>query len=365
MDTQDNSKPIKADRYSRFGLTLMVTHGCNMRCSYCYNGPCYEKTMSIETGRKAIDRSVASLRQSGRLELGFFGGEPLLESDLVLALIKHARAQTQKNGLELFLTVTTNGTVTRDKAWQIMMIPNLDLAVSIDGHPQTHDRNRLFSNGRGSCSEVLKTISRLIDAGKDLKAVTVVRPENERTLDDEILFLRSLGIRRIELSLDIWTQWDAKARSYLEEMIGQCARLWIDGLPEFGLNWFDDKAAMLTRGVQVKTCRCGFGKGDISVAPSGNLYPCERLIGDDKGPNTTRLDGDVFDGEDFLFGPGRDVRTAEPCLSCGIKEACNTSCGCCNYVRSSDVGEPDNLLCMFNQWCLRETQSVLENKIVS
>jgi uncharacterized protein len=284
---------------------------------------------------------------------------------LILALIKYARAQTQKNDLELQLAVTTNGTVTRDKAWQIMMLPNLDLAVSIDGHPQTHDRNRIFSNGHGSSGKVLKTISRLIDAGKDFKAVTVVRPDTERTLDDEILYLRSLGIRRIELSLDIWTQWDARARSYLEDMIGRCATLWVDGLPEFGLNWFDDKAAMLTSGVEIPACRCGFGKGDISVAPSGRLYPCERLIGDDNGLNTTRLDGDVFDGENFLFGPIQDVRTAEACLTCGIKDACNTSCGCCNYFRSGQIGEPDNLLCMFNQWCLRETQLVLENKMAS
>jgi uncharacterized protein len=365
MNAKHSSELTKAARYSRFGLTLMVTNACNMRCTYCYNGIGYDKTMSIDIGTKAIDRSIASLQNGGRLELGFFGGEPMLEPDLILALIEHAQTQMQEKGLELLLSVTTNGTITNNKAWQIMMMPNLDLAISIDGHPQTHDRNRIFPNGRGSSAEVLKTVSRLIDAGKDFKAVTVVRPDNERTLDDEILFLRSMGIRRIELSLDFWTKWDANARSYLEDTISRCAALWVDGLPEFGLSWFDDKAAMLTRDVQVSTCRCGFGKGDIAVTPSGRLYPCERLIGDDKESNSTRLDGNVFGSEDFLFGLAGDVRTAQSCLSCGIKDACNTSCGCCNYARTSHVGEPDNLLCMFNQWCLRETQSVLENRIIS
>ncbi|MHC4365477.1 MAG: radical SAM protein [Planctomycetota bacterium] len=353
-----------ASLYPRFGLVLMVTHACNMRCSYCYNGPQYESSMSTDIGRAAIDRSVASIQEGGLLELGFFGGEPFLEADMISSLIDYARSRTQQAGLRLSIAITTNATVTNPMAWSIMMMPQLDLAVSVDGRPETHDRNRRFANGEGSFETVSKTIARLLDAGKSFKVVAVVRPDSVQTLPNELVYLRCLGIRCIELALDIWTRWDSEATEHLEQAIVACARLWAIGLPNFGLNWFDDKAAMLTETAGLSMCRCGFGKGDIAVAPSGRLYPCERLIGDDRKPNSLRLPGHVLEGQDFLFGPTKEVRTAATCQQCAIQTACNTTCGCCNYVRTGHIGQPDRFLCMFNHWCLRETQAVLEKMIV-
>ncbi|MHC4389161.1 MAG: radical SAM protein [Planctomycetota bacterium] len=351
--------------YRRFGLVLMVTHGCNLRCSYCYNGPQFESRMSAEVGRRAIDRGIASIQEGGVLELGFFGGEPFLEADLISSLIEYARIRTQRTGLRLCVAITTNGTVTNRTAWSVMMMPEVDLALSIDGRPEIHDRNRCYANGRGSFESILKTLGRLVDDGKDFKAVTVVRPDSVETLADEVMYLRCLGIRRIELALDIWTRWDSEAIEHLEQAIVACARLWAMGLPDFSLNWFDDKAAMLTDTAEVSACRCGFGKGDIAVAPSGYLYPCERLIQDDSNTNHMRLPGHILEGEDFLFGPIEEVRTAAACQQCAIRPACNTTCGCCNYVRTGGVGRPDRFLCMFNQWCLRETQAALEEMIVA
>jgi uncharacterized protein len=333
----------------------MVTHGCNMSCSYCYNGPHYQLSMSTDVGQTAIDRSINSIERGGVLELGFFGGEPLLEAGLIRSLIDYARKNTQQAGLELLLALTTNATVTNHKAWSIVMMPEVDLAVSIDGRPGTHDRHRRFADGLGTSNVVLKTIARLLDAGKEFKAVAVVGPESGRSLAEEIESLRDLGIGRIELSLDLWTSWTAEAIDQLEQAVVSCGRLWAKGLPDISINWFDDKAALLIRKEPVSTCRCGFGKGDIAVTPAGNLYPCERLIEDDRQANPMRLAGNVFQGRDFLFGPAQKIRIAGPCRECAIDTLCRTTCGCCNYVRTGRIGQPDGLLCRFNQWCLRET----------
>ena len=144
----------------------------------------------------------------------------------------------------------------------------------------------------------------------------------------------------------------------LKNSISRCSRLWIEGLPEYTLNWFDDKAAQLTDST-VEPILCGFGKGDIAITPAGHLYPCERLIEDDSIDNPMRLQGDVFDRDDFMFGPCCDIRAPKECRSCAISDACNTTCGCCNYIRTGEMGRPDRLLCLFNQWCLSETEKML------
>jgi uncharacterized protein len=364
MDKPGEYKVKEVSAYPRFGLTLMVTHACNLRCTYCYNGPQYDLSMSGKVGRKAIDRSIGSIQEGGILELVFFGGEPLLEADLISLLADYARNGTQRAGLRLYMAVTTNGTITNRQAWAIMMMSGVDVALSIDGPPEIHDRNRFFANGKGSCETVLKTIGQLLDAGKDIKAVTVLRPDSVHTLADVIMYLQGLGISRVELALDIWTRWDSESTENLERAIVQCGRLWAKGLPNLSINWFDDKAAMLTRKIKPSLGRCGFGRGDIAVSAAGYLYPCERLIGDDRQTNRLRLPGNVFGGEDFLLGSVKETRTAESCRQCAIQSACSTTCACCNYVRTGDTGKPDALLCLFNQWCLRETKCALEKSIV-
>ena len=72
--------------HARFGLTLVVNHACNLRCSYCYTGEKIGRRLPLATGRKAIDRAISSLSQNGTLELAFFGGEPLVEAELILEL---------------------------------------------------------------------------------------------------------------------------------------------------------------------------------------------------------------------------------------------------------------------------------------
>ena len=84
--------------YAQFGLVLMVTHACNLRCTYCYTREKFNKTMPEATGRRAIERAVASMSPGGKLELSFFGGEPLLEAELIGRLIDFARQCCQAGG---------------------------------------------------------------------------------------------------------------------------------------------------------------------------------------------------------------------------------------------------------------------------
>jgi len=184
--------------------------------------------------------------------------------------------------------------------------------------------------------------------------VMVVRPETVSQLAANIRYLRSLGVTSIEPSLDLWASWTRADALALRRAIAEAGELWMEGLPHHALNWFDEKAATLGH-VNDPSTRCGFGDGEIAVAPSGNLYPCERLIGEDRADNPMRLAGHALDlSPDFDRYIAPASKGADACASCSVNEHCNTTCRCSNFVRTGNVQTPDGLLCMFNQACLDE-----------
>ncbi len=343
--------------YARFGLTLALTRACNLRCAYCYAGAKTRQTLPECFGRKAIDRAVRSIAPGGLLDLGFFGGEPLLEADLAARLIDYAEQRTAESGASLSLTLTTNGTLTTEQAWAIMIRPEMELAVSCDGLPEIHDRYRRDPNGSGSFERVRETMSRLLASGKDLRVVMVVRPDTVEALPDCVAYLWGLGVRRVEPSLDLWSQWSRSDIGRLTQVVRKLARIWQKGLPDHGITWFDEKAAYLARWPSLRN-RCGFGTGELAVATSGRLYPCERLIGDDPPETDLALPGHVADGKDFLGFTEAAPRCQSTCGGCAMMDVCNTFCRCGNYIRTGDVTRPDGLLCAWNQACLQETARI-------
>jgi uncharacterized protein len=338
----------------------MVNHACNLRCTYCYTGSKFSRAMPHEVGRRSIDRAIASLEDGGLLELGFFGGEPLIEAELIESLIAYARAGAGAREIGLVLSLTTNGTLTTPAAWRVMTTADLQLAISFDGRPIEHDRHRLTVHGEGSSAVVLATIARLLRAGRSPTVITVVRPDTVDGLAEGLRFLRSVGVERVEPSLDLWTGWTKDDVARLVKSIARCAEVWRDGLPVFSVGWFDEKAVHLSGIEQGQSARCGFGAGEIAVAPSGNLYPCERLIAEDHPDHPMRLPGHALDGADFLNAVSGPGRSDEGCDACALASFCSTVCRCSNYVRTGDVRHPDGLLCVWNQACIDETARMLE-----
>lgn len=342
--------------FPRFGLVLMVNHACNLACSYCYTGLKFNRAMPAATAEKAIMRACNSLALGGTLELGFFGGEPLIEAELIQHCIDFARTESKRHGFDLSLSMTTNGTFTSPSAWRIMVDPQMELAVSFDGLPEMHDRHRPFVDGHRSSAVVLATIERLRREEREFTVIMVVRPDTSERVADGVEFLQSRGVEMIDLTLDLWTAWPDEALEKIEVDLARTAEIWRAGLPRFGVNWFNKKTVELC-GVPVgATARCGFGRGEVAVAPSGNLYPCERLIGEDRPGNPARLPGSACEGEDFLS-------VNVPCsLSSGeAGAACGLTCSCSNFVRTGSTRRSDRLLQRVDQVCARETWRVLTN----
>lgn len=228
--------------FARFSLVLMVNHACNLRCTYCYTGAKFNRPMPRHVAERAIDRAVNSLAPEGTLELGFFGGEPLIEADLIGDLMEFTIARTGRVGAKTRFTLTTNGTIDSAAAWRVMLRPDLRLNISHDGLPEVHDQHRIGTDGSGSSNRVLATIRRLIDAARMFGVVMVVRPDTADRLADGVAWLQDHGVRHVTPSLDIWSKWTRGQLQRLVAAIARCADVWRAGLPRCSVSWFDDKA---------------------------------------------------------------------------------------------------------------------------
>ncbi len=325
--------------YPAFGLSLVVNHACNLRCTYCYTGSKFASPMPRPVGDRAIRRALASVAEGGRLALSFFGGEPLLEAESILHWMETARRAAQTSGKTVRFSLTTNGTIATPAARQVMRSPDLDLAVSSDGTREVHDLHRRNRYGARTAASVESILADLVRDGTAFTVVTVVRPDTLDRLPEGLAHLRSLGAARFSLSLDLWTNWSADDLSRLEKTVDTLADLWRSWLPHAGIDWFDTRVAALARLVSpAPSTRCGFGEGEVAVAPSGRLYPCERLVGEDQPSNPLRLPGVLDDYLDFL-----DLRS--PCAAGDDPAAAPEGpCRCSNYVRTGSTLATDILL---------------------
>ena len=347
--------------YQNFGLVLMVTRACNLRCSYCYAGTKTGEIMPLAVGEAAIRRASRSLLPGGVLELGFFGGEPLLVSATVRHLLDYARTSADSANHRLVAYLSTNGMVDDEPARRLLADRELQVTVSCDGPPQSHDRHRRTVDNKPSSAIVTATLQRLLAEGREPAVSVAVTPETVGALPDTVLYFRDLGVGFVQFNLNLWARWSEPDLAALEQAIAACADLWRAAPGRPGINWFDEMAVRLAHLPLQNCARCAFGAGQVAVSPAGWLYPCERLIGDDQADHPWRLPGTALDGEHFLEYGEFPERAASECAGCTIRDFCSTYCRCGNLVRTGDMTRPDRLLCVQNKACFRETVRVMQS----
>lgn len=346
---------MRSPAYPAFGLTLVVNHACNLRCSYCYTGAKFHAAMPLELGEQAIRRALGSIQPGGALHLGFFGGEPLLEAARIRQWMRYARLAAHAQGKQVSFNLTTNGTITDPEALAVLDEPDLELAISCDGTPYQHDQHRRDARGHGSSAQVEATIRQLVASRRPFSVVMVVRPDTLGELPAGLSHLRELGVTRFTLSLDVWSKWTAADLDRLSDAVDAAADLWRSWLPAVGIDWFDTRiAALAGLSSTGASTRCGFGEGEISVAPSGRLYPCERLVGDDRADHPLQLPGLAGEGTDFL-------NTRAPSAGPDVGATCGSSggCRCTNYIRTGSTTTEDLLLQSLDQAIHRSLERLI------
>jgi uncharacterized protein len=346
-------------------LTLVLTHACNLGCPYCYMGAKFGRRMPKEIGDKSLAWGFDRLMPGEEMQLGYFGGEPLMAWDLLQYFHLQARAIAHARGVKLIGAMTTNATLLTEERMEWLAAHNVVVAVSLDGIKAAHDATRPFVNGSSSHEQTLRGLAIALKHAPLTEVICVIDPANVKHMAESARFILDQGVRVLSLSMNYAGNWNEESIAVFEEQVERIGdefeRRFRAG-QDIYIAGIDGKiVGRLKRGL--KECdKCSFGVGEVAVAPSGNLYPCERLVGED---NETRFQiGHIDRGIDTAKLSAINTRRTvlDPtCAACEIKDRCMNTCGCSNAMSSGDEAVPGAALCLSEQAYARVADRVAHN----
>jgi len=318
--------------------------------------------MPLKTAKAAVDM-VLEMDQPLK-QVGFFGGEPLLRFDLMKQVCAYVRQRTVHYEKPVIMVVTTNATLLTDERLEWLKANDFHIGVSVDGCPEAHDACRVLPDGKGSYDLVAAGVRRTIARGLPIKSIAVIDPAGVDLMPESFDSLLKLGLRHISFNLNYEGNWDDENRERFEAAAVRLTDRYVDayrrGL-QFRLNLFDAKIITHVKMGFACTDRCDFGCEEIAVSPSGRLYPCDRLIGEDDRDDV--VIGTVDGGVDYAV---RDAliadknRVLEECSDCDLALRCMHWCGCVNYAMTGSVGGVSGLLCWFEQTIIEAADRAAE-----
>ena len=284
-------------------LCLHVAHTCNLNCSYCfasqgkYHGD--RAVMSFEVGKRALDFLVENSGTRRNLEVDFFGGEPLMNFQVVKDLVAYARSIEKEKGKNFRFTLTTNGMLVDDDVIEFANRECHNVVLSLDGRKEIHDEFRVDYNGKGSWETIVPKFQKFVEAreGKGYYMRGTFTHRNPDFLKD-IQQMLDLGFSELSMEPVVCAEGDPSALTeedlpIVMEQYEQLAQLMLQrdqkGKPFTFYHYMID----LTGGpcIYKRISGCGSGTEYMAVTPWGDLYPCHQFVGEEK----FRL-GDIWEG---------------------------------------------------------------------
>lgn len=318
-------------------LSLAVAQKCNLGCGYCYaeGGDSGEapRNMPRETAIAAVEHLLYAVPPGERAHLSFLGGEPFANRDVLFAATEHAAGLAARRGVQLGLSVTTNGTLLRDSDAQLLERYGFAVTVSLDGVGADHDRLRPFKDGRGSFDTIVERVLPLIERQRRMQvsARVTVTPTNlalRETLDALIeLGFHSVGFSRMLASPNGQGQMRSVDLAVMLEQMVACGEVFEQRVIEGVRYPFSNMTAAmqeLHRGTH-RPYPCGAGAGYFGVSAEGDLYPCHRMVQDVSVGMGDLVHG-VDAGAQEAWLRDRHVHRQEPCSTCWARYLCGGGC---------------------------------------
>lgn len=347
--------------------TLCLTHDCTLRCNYCYAGSKYRHAMAQETARKALDICIAEAKRTGRgLDVSFFGGEPLLEWELLQWCWQYTEAHKEGLIIRPRYGITTNGTLLTPERLQWLAKRDFLIGLSIDGSPAMHNTNRCYANGRGSHEAVARALA-LIDSYPSIrsKAICVVTPNNVQHLAEGTQWLAEHYHGEIGLNIDYWSEWTDANFDTLCEQFNRVAAMVLEsyrsGAP-IALSNIEHKILSHIRARDNTPClHCAIGEREIAVSADGNFFPCSRLVGIGDEPELNF--GNVHSGidrarQEWIIAHRGNSTPA--CKLCALRHRCVNTCGCTNHAASGHIDQVSPFLCASEHFFIETADTLAE-----
>lgn len=335
-------------------MCLNVAHSCNFGCLYCFakkgNYGGKDALMSFDVARASIDFLVKNSDGRNTLEIDFFGGEPLLNFDVVKKTIEYARTTYKDKNFRF--TLTTNGSLLTDEIEKFLYDNDVSIVLSLDGDKTTNDKYRVLRNGAGTFDLVFPRVKKVAEHRKDSGGYYVRGTYTHDTLhiSKTVMDLHDFGFKYISLEPVVTKEENIGIkREDLPTLKNEYERLadkYVESQKEGTWNFFhfnlDLEAGPC---IQKRIHGCGAGVEYIAVSPDGSIYPCHQF----DGIKETKL-GDVFTGitnkelqdkfrrANFLFNK-------EECSNCWARFYCSGGCLANNYTMNGDIFKPYEIGC--------------------
>lgn len=318
-------------------LCLHLAHDCNLSCRYCFAGQGHfggpRGLMSAEVGQVALDLLLSRSGPRRRVEVDFFGGEPLLNLEVLKKLVQYGRERALARGKEIKFTVTTNVLLLTPAVGDYLNREQLSAVLSLDGRPEVHNRMRPFPGGAGSYQQVLENAARFVESrgGADYYIRGTFTRHNLDFAAD-VLHLTGLGFDRVSLEPVVAGPEDdysfregdlPRLAAEYETLTRELLALYRRGSPldYFHFNLDLDGGPCLAK----RLTGCGAGYEYLAVTPEGDIYPCHQFVGRpsfNMGNVRTGLQGEQI-AKQFQQA---HVYNKDDCRSCWAKFLCSGGC---------------------------------------
>jgi len=333
-------------------LSLNIAQSCNLSCSYCYADEGrfggHASMMSMETARAAIDRLFDDARGQ-RVTVGFIGGEPFLNREVLYSSVEHARIRSRETGAKVGFSVTTNGTLLNGHDLDLLRQHPFAVSVSLDGAADVNDQNRRSRNGASGFELALRALKPLLrDPGKArITARSTITRQDLRVLE-RVEALADAGFSEVGVSplrtspapnLVLQERdWPALLQEMMRAGEAERQRLHQGGELRFS------NLAVAMKQLHAGYCKplpCGAAASYVSVSARGEYFTCHRTVDDPRFSLGNTVHGlSLEDRETFLRA--RHVDRQEPCRSCWARYLCGGGCHAevlragrsgCDYIR--------------------------------
>lgn len=340
-DYKNNSNVIKA-------LCLHIAHTCNLNCSYCfasqgkYHGD--RALMTFEVGKQAFDFLIANSGTRKNLEVDFFGGEPLMNFEVVKQLVAYARSIEKEKGKNFRFTLTTNGVLLDDDVTDFLNREMNNVVLSLDGRREVHDRFRKDYAGNGSYDRIVPNFQRFVEkrGGKGYYVRGTYTHENTDFTND-ILHMADLGFRELSMEPVVCPPGDpyALTEDDLPVLMEQYEKLSLEMLrrEKKGEGFtFYHYMLDLKNGpcIYKRITGCGSGTEYMAVTPWGELFPCHQFVGDPKYSL-----GNIWDGvtnkavqDEFRHC---NAYARKECKDCWARLYCSGGCAANAYHATGSI----------------------------
>ena len=337
-------------------LCLHIAHDCNLKCKYCFaeEGEYHGKRslMSVEVGKKAIDFLIKNSGSRKNLEIDFFGGEPLMNFDVVKEIVEYGRSLEKEHGKKFRFTMTTNGILLNDEIADYINKNMHNAVLSLDGRKEINDKMRVRAGGQGSYDNIVPKFVKMAEDRNQMDYyVRGTFTRNNLDFAKDVLHLADLGFKQISVEPVVTDEKEDYAirREDLPIIFEEYEKLAKEMIKrkEKG-KWFNFFHFMidLTGGpcAHKRLVGCGSGTEYLAVTPEGDLYPCHQFVGQEEFKMGSVFEGVLRQDTRRNF-EGLNVYTKPACKNCWAKFYCSGGCAASSNNMHNDLITPYDIGC--------------------